>query len=220
MILPQLEESAIYEQIQPTTQGGAANWALERTIIEPYHCPSAERPAANVEVESNYGGVAGPGRGVRRLPFNEPLCGDIHTDGVLFPQSRMRIAKIEDGTSNTLAIGEQTYLHRTWMSGATWAGKPPGPPTRICSGASTNVVHPINAELNQYGYYVGDQDAPVPRPVEDKPLNNLYFGSHHPGGAQFCFADGSVQFLDDAIDFTLFQDLSTRNGSEVLREGF
>jgi prepilin-type processing-associated H-X9-DG protein len=48
----------------------------------------------------------------------------------------------------------------------------------------------------------------------------LYFGSHHPGGAQFCFADGSVQFLDDAIDFTLFQDLSTRNGSEVLREGF
>jgi hypothetical protein len=29
-----------------------------------------------------------------------------------------------------------------------------------------------------------------------------------------------VQFLQESIDFTLYQDLSTRNGNEVVNAGF
>jgi prepilin-type processing-associated H-X9-DG protein len=218
MLLPQLEEMNVYEQIHPTPDGGATSWAADKTIIEPLLCPTAPRPPDSSEVpkQSNYTGVAGAGRRDKRIVLEQTACGDIYTDGVFFPQSRTRIAKIEDGASHTLAIGEQTYVFRDWMSGATWVGKP----TRICTGATSNIRYPINADRNQWGYYVGDQDAPIPPPDPPILLNNWYFGSDHAGGAQFCFADGSVQFIQDTIDFTLYQDLSTRNGDEVLQGGF
>ena len=43
------------------------------------------------------------------------------------------------------------------------------------------------------------------------------FRSRHPGGAQLCFADGSVHFLDEAIDYGLYQALSTRAEGEVVQ---
>jgi prepilin-type processing-associated H-X9-DG protein len=46
-------------------------------------------------------------------------------------------------------------------------------------------------------------------------LNNLPFGSHHPGGANFAMADGSVRIVPDTIDFTVLGDLATIAGGEV-----
>src|SRR5262249_6947238 len=42
------------------------------------------------------------------------------------------------------------------------------------------------------------------------------FGSSHPGGANFAFADGSVRFLSDQTSLTALQALSTRAGREVV----
>ena len=43
------------------------------------------------------------------------------------------------------------------------------------------------------------------------------YGSRHPGGAQFLFADSSVHFMSESIDFTVYQDMATINGGEVNR---
>ena len=42
--------------------------------------------------------------------------------------------------------------------------------------------------------------------------SNGAFGSYHPGGAQFGFADGHVSFLSESIPLPIYQALSTRNG--------
>jgi len=42
------------------------------------------------------------------------------------------------------------------------------------------------------------------------------YGSGHVTGANFGFADGSVQFIGNSIDFITYQSLSTRDGSEII----
>jgi prepilin-type N-terminal cleavage/methylation domain-containing protein/prepilin-type processing-associated H-X9-DG protein len=215
MILPHLEEGALYEQINPLPNGGAANWSAQRLALDVFLCPSAPRPSESSTSikESHYEGVAGPGRNDNRVVLEKDWCGDIHTDGVFFPQSRTRIAQIADGTSRTLAIGERVYVFFDWMSGAIWEGKPPW---RICSRAAKNIRYRINADLNdpEIGYYKGDFDAPSGA-MKKMLVNDLLFGSNHPGGAQFCFADGHVDMILETIDFTIFEDFGTIASGEV-----
>ena len=40
--------------------------------------------------------------------------------------------------------------------------------------------------------------------------------SYHAGGVNVCFADGSVHFISDSIDFATWQALGTRGGGEVV----
>jgi prepilin-type processing-associated H-X9-DG protein len=52
--------------------------------------------------------------------------------------------------------------------------------------------------------------------MRDNQENDSPFGSDHPGGAQFVFADGHVVFLTDSIDIDAYRALSTFAGGEVL----
>ena len=42
------------------------------------------------------------------------------------------------------------------------------------------------------------------------------FRSLHPGGLNFCMADGSVHFINEQIDIWTYRKLSTRNGEEIV----
>jgi prepilin-type N-terminal cleavage/methylation domain-containing protein/prepilin-type processing-associated H-X9-DG protein len=222
MVLPFIEQGVLYSEIEPLNTGGARNFSAETQFIDTYHCPSAEAHLSSdvAHFLSNYAGVTGANLIDPRFDLEDAACGDIFSDGVLYPLSRTRIARITDGTSQTLAVGERLYVvaqENSWMSGATWKkGSGPNQPfTRICTGAVKNVRYPINADPKQFGYFKGDFSVP---PADRKILmNDLYFGSNHPGGAQFTFADGSVHFIEDSIDFTIFQDLATMRGGEVNR---
>jgi len=42
------------------------------------------------------------------------------------------------------------------------------------------------------------------------------FGSDHPGGAQFVFADGHVVFVTDSVEMSLYQALSSIAQEELV----
>lgn len=216
-ILPFLEEQPLYDRIGPTPNGGATNFIQPQSEMpDLLRCPSTE-PAvvSNSTLQmSSYWGVAGARRPGRGLSLSKFLCGDLHQNGVLYPGSRTRISMIEDGTSHTLAIGERTYTFSAWMTGSTWRGTS-AKFTEICSEASNHATYPINADLSVHGYYYGHPGVLPVGGIRKMLTNDLPFGSLHPGGAHFGRADGSVSFIDDEIDITIFENISTINGGEV-----
>jgi prepilin-type processing-associated H-X9-DG protein len=50
--------------------------------------------------------------------------------------------------------------------------------------------------------------------MADDSDNDAPFGSSHPGGANFAFADGHVAFLTQAIPTDVYRALSTYAGGE------
>jgi len=223
LVLPHIGLNTMYNQIQPATDGSAQDWSLRQQSISNYLCPSAPPPTANSSAfkESHYSGVSGTNRGQDFIARTNVKCGGLWLNGLMKLSghlggqtlARVRFGHVTDGISNTLAIGERSYNFRDWMSGVEWA-EPPA--DFLCSGAVGNVVFPINADRNTYGYYYGDPNIP-PSNTKFMSLNDLFFGSYHPGGAQFCYADGSVHFLEDGIDLEVYKDLSTISGSEIPR---
>jgi prepilin-type processing-associated H-X9-DG protein len=61
-------------------------------------------------------------------------------------------------------------------------------------------------------------NAPRPASTGSAAFGEFEFsaGSRHTGGANFGLADGSVRFIRDSIDRTVYSNLGTRNGGEVV----
>lgn len=220
VLLPFIEEPAMYDRIAPLPSG-SYHAGVGVAMPSLYLCPSDEPPTQGLAglQASHYTAVAGAGRGDDgrlNLP-GAAFYGDVFTDGLFFPASQTRLSEVSDGTSHTLALGEQTYMAHAsdWLFGATFLERR-RKVDEIQMGATRNVTWPINANNDRVGYYRFDQNAP-PGAAKTMVENDLPLGSQHPGGAQAAMADGSVHFLPNSIDFTVLQDLATRAGEEVDR---
>jgi hypothetical protein len=239
IILDGIEETALQDFIGIQDDGGYA-YVYPTHVPEIFVCPSSpERPTNNgaydpatpatVQLDrgwSSYAGVNGSGatpEGVWDLA-STPIDGDVYIDGVLYPDSEVRLSQVTDGTSQTLAFGERVYGVTRWdplIEGVVWDG-PAGPIRRIesvKSNATKNVRYPINGDPGQFGYYGLDTTAP-PGASKSLKVNDFYFGSHHPGGAHFAMTDASVHFLRDDMDINLYRAIGSRNGGEVPDDTF
>jgi prepilin-type processing-associated H-X9-DG protein len=67
---------------------------------------------------------------------------------------------------------------------------------------------------NYPGYDCGN--LPNPGTTEQFTRAHMAARSWHTGGVNACFADGSVHFISNTIDFATWQFLGTRSGGEVL----
>lgn len=187
-------------------------------VISTFLCPSgvdATRVLSDWESTSHYSGVAGAGRSGHVIEDRTGSCGYTYTDGVLYPDSHTRSLDIEDGLSNTLAVGERVYFIEPWWEGSFWQGSgDPRTYRRLCSYSAKNVHWPINEHRRRDKCWHSDEDC-----IEEKKTlcrNDLFFGSEHPGGTQFTYSDGSVHFLNESLELATYQSLATRAGDEVI----
>jgi len=163
-----------------------------------------------VVASSNYVGSVGSGDPSSLYPYvpSDPPPGRDNGNGLFFRNHSVTIAQITDGTSQTFAAGERSQN----LSRASW------------TGAVTNAAVPLVALQAEAGLDPEGGGALVlshtgeghgPNSPSGLAHGDQYW-SLHPGGANFLFADGSVRFIKELINFSIFQAIATRAGGEVL----
>jgi prepilin-type N-terminal cleavage/methylation domain-containing protein/prepilin-type processing-associated H-X9-DG protein len=246
--LPQLDQSALFHSINfDNNIYTFANQTAHEVGLSVLWCPSdslianrlLEWPDPYLDIPAgrfrttytSYGACAGTWYHItwdlgllRRLVAQD--------NGIAFVNSAVKIADINDGTTQTLLLSERAYgrLSDEYKQRAHWWFDGYGGDTLFWT------LHPINPQrvlpLSN-----------VEEPAEYAPVASA--GSFHPEGANFAFADGSVRFLKETIDtwpidsfsgmpvgvtgglrapYTLapgtrlgvFQALSTRHGREIV----
>ncbi|MCD4726717.1 MAG: DUF1559 domain-containing protein, partial [Pirellulales bacterium] len=101
----------------------------------------------------------------------------------------------------TLMLGELAWDVGN-IGRAVWArGNSDG--TAGCYTAK-NVYHPIN--FAKYQLITGGIAK----------FNEVSFGSNHSGGCHFAMGDGSVHFINQTIDMTLYRSLASRASGETV----
>ncbi|WP_422928266.1 DUF1559 domain-containing protein [Singulisphaera sp. PoT] len=154
------------------------------------------------------------------------------------------VASVTDGTSNTALFAEtkRSRAANTTADGAGWtSGILPTDPVNFLYISNGDLGTAPNCAYGTSGYagrltYRGQQyyrNLPIcgyyshtltPNSkwfdcgVYGTAFNNGHMAarSYHPGGANVCFADGSVHFIKDAVSATTWLALGTRAGGEVV----
>ncbi|MBN1854818.1 MAG: DUF1559 domain-containing protein [Pirellulales bacterium] len=257
MALPFMEERALHDQLQVSrgnldailTAPPSNMGELMQTPIAMFLCPSDVSQEGNHILPlsplgrsafgtiqpsvSNYKGCAGV-----LSPQHRPTGGDAiprDSRGIFFGNGEISLADVSDGTMNTIAIGEADTLIR--RSG-TWVGIRSG--DTMAHSSVYYVISWAGARLNQpHGAPFpnsGNVGSPESNPgLHTPPGASQGFGSLHPGGANFGFADGSVRFISEDIEhrpvysdseagpagqFGLYQRLMCRNDGVALTDSF
>jgi prepilin-type processing-associated H-X9-DG protein/prepilin-type N-terminal cleavage/methylation domain-containing protein len=114
--------------------------------------------------------------------------------------------EITDGLSNTFAVGEVVDAHLLRMGsnpkangGSVWT-------------YADRFEHSLRTTQNALNTPAGKGSTLA---GSYNPGINGAFGSDHPGGGNFLFADGHVTFIFDSIDLAVYRGYSTYNGGEV-----
>lgn len=176
----------------PATNGNAALAAIQLAV---FRCPSD--PGVKTLSGTTYGPSASGTGAKTNYDFcvsNEYRCNawtlfeGTASRRMFGENSTAKVAHVTDGTSNTIMISETTLENANGTCPA-WAYR----------GWVQVGVNPGNG-INVWG--------PPATPTHGKVRSWPYAGSLHPGGAHFCFADGSVRFLSQSLDTTTLNRLS------------
>ncbi len=149
------------------------------------------------------------------IPEPVPSAPDCVIDGPFYPNSKVSVAMVTDGLSNTVFLGERSSV----LSNNTWVGVVPNavvvPRLDLRPWPSEN-----NAATDMVGCHSGPDVHDHPQVIIHAP--NDPFGhtdemwGEHGYGCNVLLGDGSVRFITTFIKPNAWVALSTRNGGEVI----
>ncbi len=191
----------------------------EKTAVAPtFMCPSdpANPKVHNGSTLANAQGfhgnyVLGAGDGF----FNEGGHAEsANLNGIFYVGSQTTIGDIKDGTTNTLMISEIILV----KDGAIASGQEDirrRYHNVAHAGALFSTKYPPNtSQPDRHNYCLTTvEEAPCTPTGTDVIVSAR---SYHPGGVLVGLGDGSVRFLSENIDITIYNSLGTRAGKEVI----
>ncbi len=225
-LLPYMENQALFDQfdLNNKTVWDAGAWSgwltdpeLQAAIGTPMPeltCPSDSDRQPYSEygdgwtdvrgATSSYAGVAGdigPPNGSdpfypnRADSYGQAFSLKWNNTGVFFYVRRIKMKEITDGLSHTMFFGET-------IDGSTQSNENMWSDGNRCTSSMRSALTPLNTIPG--ATVVGTSGVISP------PGTHCGFNSRHPGGANFSMGDGSVTFVQDNIDGSLYRAMSTR----------
>jgi hypothetical protein len=129
------------------------------------------------------------------------------SNGSFYWTSKLTLANITDGTSNTFFVGERPpsadLYYGWWFAGAGWDGSGEG--DVVLGARSYNYASSLGCSSSYVGFQPGN--------VKNS-CDQVHFWSQHIGGGNFLSGDASVRFTSYGANVILPQ-LCSRDGGEV-----
>ena len=241
MILPYLEQNALYDQIDPDQDYGTP---VSYTPIESYLCPSEINNKLRKDSSGN--------------PENYPLtygvnCGEwfvwdpakkVGGEGVFFPNSNLKPRDIRDGLSNTLCAAE-VKAYTGYIRNVGQSGQLPFPTSvedltagdaKYGTALASNTGHTewVDGRAHQTGFtttfppnfevipsHTSGIEIDWTNKREGKSDTLLTFAavtsrSYHSQIVNTVFMDGSTHSITNQVELEVWRGLSTRFGGEPI----
>ncbi|MCA9116032.1 MAG: DUF1559 domain-containing protein [Planctomycetaceae bacterium] len=229
-LLPFLEEEAYYELAVPFLKASEPidGYVLGSTIVatsfgnkqpKAVLCPSHELDSRVLGTLTN-SGIEGMTRGNYGACYGSGTFAMSNhiakaTGGVFGTNSSVSVGSIRDGLSHTVALGELRYdSESTVDSRGCWVWGAMG------SSVFSNSTSPNSTTAD---LIPGCASSTTLLPCTTSTTWTSHVAamrSVHQGGAYSCFADGSVKFISENINTTVWRGLGTRNGGETSHMDF
>jgi prepilin-type N-terminal cleavage/methylation domain-containing protein/prepilin-type processing-associated H-X9-DG protein len=193
-VLPYLEQNSLYRKFDQSAGAYAdVNADVRAAEIRTLQCPSDGTPFANdarTLSRSSYVGC--------HHDAEAPIDKDNY--GLLFLNSKIKYSQIYDGSTQTILVGEALTTPESlgWVSG-------------------TRATLRNTSTIETGRPYLGPTQS---RSEEKEKPGSLFvggFGSQHPNGANFGFADGSTHFLTINTAPEILRQLGNRADGEIIK---
>ena len=226
-LLPFMEMDSVYQAIGvtgtdcATAMGNATRMAAMTKRVPAFLCASdATRPAGTIaafwfkdQAGSNVTTLMAMSNYVAANHSNDILKVG---DGMFFMDSKTSSAKIPDGLSKTIALGERTYL---LTNGVTGVDPVQGYSYNGFLSPYAGCVYCVRGtrQMSSFGIRDGLGSALMginePSTLVGSADSNASrsFSSYHSRGAQFAMADGSVRYLSESVGLAILRDLISVN---------
>lgn len=224
MILPFMEQKNLWDSLKFNESDnwdidGSPNERACGTFLSTFRCPSmsdAPKHITNQDVANrmpaSYRGIASSTADSDNLSTSvkKRALDMLDMEGIFYCCSRIRLAEVRDGTSNTFLFGESRWENFMQDNNELdfWViGSPQVDPCNCRTGRGGT----------EQSEFCGSTGVPINAraiPSTSGYVKELSFTSLHPGGAQFCLADTAVRFVSFSIDAKLYQALGSRKGRD------
>lgn len=216
MSLPFLDQAPLYNKLDfnlPLHNGSLTDAVLDdnrdeiMTVIPTLLCPTDPTQAVRGDLAAWWAwpaeptptqprSMGGPAAVTTYMGFQGDWFDTNPPDGLFerSPAVRVRFRDIIDGTTNVMAVGERSPSYSPWCA---WS-----------AGNGAWIV--TRYTINQIR-----RTEPTPDPSE---VGGVKYGaiSMHEGGIQVLFADGSVHFMSENIDFTVYKGLGHQSDGKPI----
>ncbi|WP_246119904.1 DUF1559 family PulG-like putative transporter [Blastopirellula retiformator] len=204
-ILPFLEQGNRYELFDidaaftstENVPGVTANHTQFQIANSTFQCPSDPGSRDDWPISCYYG-VQGGGAQSEESCSTQSGNRVFYRNGILYFNSKTKFRDMLDGSSNTFMVGETKYcltpqsrpdgIYSSWASGA-----------KIDAWGVPLVLAAARDQINS--------NPQVGLKYDTLNIMTKLFGSYHPGGCFFLLGDGSIQFVPETIDLSVYRSL-------------